>query len=179
MPSFPLPGFARSHDEPAAPAVIHEIQSILGCVLPDDYMNFLLVHNGVYVAIPDDDVGAAVAVDWSAYPTNEVKGFDRHFFIATIWDVENVLNEVQQYHVWGDQSFSCLPKRYLPISHDNGGADYVMDISDGPGRGSIYLWPVNLHHPWGHERNRHMGRVAESFTDFLHAKIVAPPLSWR
>ncbi len=181
---FKLPEYAKSRQSSASTAELERIESTLSCKLPADYREFLETCNGASINMPPDNMGAAVRVEWlrsedlSEAASAEVAEYETTYFIVTIWPVENVISEMEQFFVYGDQSLGFLPRHYLPISHDNGGSDYVIDVSDGPQRGYVYLWPVNMNVSFGGAQNEHIGFVAKSFTEFVTEKIISPPEDW-
>lgn len=180
---YELPAYAESDQSSATIAELRKIEGIIGCKIPEDYRHFLESCNGASIAMPPDDVGAAVNVEWlrsdlTTPQPEEVADFQVLFFIGGIWAAAEVISEMEQFFVHGDQSLGFLPRHYLPISHDNGGSDYIIDVSDGPQRGYVYLWPVNMNVSFGQERNEHIGFVARSFTEFVNEKITAPPEDW-
>lgn len=180
---YELPVSIESDQSSATLGELGKIEGILGCKIPEDYRHFLESCNGASIAMPPDEIGAAVKVKWlrsdltRAQP-EEVADFPVLFFIGGIWAAAEVISEMEQFFVYGDQSLGFLPRHYLPISQDNGGSDYIIDVSDGPQRGHVYLWPVNTNVSFGQERNEYIGFVARSFTEFVNEKIIATPKDW-
>lgn len=174
-----FPEFISCTDPGASESEIKNIEEFLGYRLPDDYSDTLKYCNAPHIESLDKVVHCQwLNTDLTPARDDEANEFEVINPIFTLWKTESIIKELMQIHEYSDNTKLFIPKFYLPFSHDSGGADYVINVSDDDHRGSIYVWYVNINEPWGEGGNRYLGYVADSFTQFIYEKIVDAPEDW-
>jgi hypothetical protein len=174
-----FPEFISCNDLGAAESEIEKIEDLLGHSLTKDYVETLKQCNAPYIESLDKVVHCRwLNLDQSPAEGDEAEEFETISPIFSLWNVDTIITELKQVHEYSDKSKTFLPKWFVPIAHNGGGGDYIMDVSSGPDRGSIYLWYVNLNDPWGDGNNRFVGHIADNFTQFIQEKIVDAPEDW-
>jgi hypothetical protein len=108
--------------DPVFPDELEEYERSIGLLLPEDYRQFLLAHNGGILCpdqldIPDTD--HAVIVDFL-------------YGVSKTRIPGDLAYELEQHR--GD-----LPEGFLPIGHDPGGSPFLLATS-GEHRGRVFFW---------------------------------------
>jgi hypothetical protein len=115
-------------------------------VLPADYRQFLLMHNG----------GRPVPADFMLTVDGETSPWRVHFFYGLNDPVESCSLK------WNlEVTKDTRPPGTLPIASDEGGNMFYLRW-DKPDAGSVHFGPT----PWG-GRRVHLTRICGSFTEFL------------
>jgi hypothetical protein len=146
---FRQPGPSISDQDLAA------LERELGVRLPDDYREFMLVHNGGRPEPADFPIpGEPVPDSWSTL----------QFFLS--------LNGQEYYTDLGwhlDMFRDRVPAELLPIAYDPGGNLVCLGIR-GEHRGTVFFWDHELEAEEDKEPDyRNLSFVAESFTAFLQS----------
>ena len=138
---------------------IKDIESIIQCILPQDYKEFLLKHNG---GSPNFD-----AFEIKNYFPNGSSSFtDIRYFFGLCHDKKSVM---KCYDIF--DNIRCyegrVPNELLPIATDSLGNLICLGIKEKY-YGKIYFW----HHEEESDREekpwwKNITLIADSFTDFL------------
>ncbi len=128
---------------------ITSLQEVLGAVLPPDYVEFLLAHNG----------GEPEKVDFAF---EDEDGNEEGSTLELFYGVDNAdddLEQTWQYYLEQER----IPPGYLPIAGDVCGNMLLLSISK-ESSGSVFFWDHEKEHLEGEEM---LSFVAGSFSDFL------------
>jgi cell wall assembly regulator SMI1 len=105
-------------------ARIEQVESALGRRFPDEYVEFLLAHNGGFPK------PSGVRLPGRATATETVSWF------LGIDGKENLDLMVHARSYCG----SLVPPDLLPIAFDPGGNLFLLNVGDGAERGHVYFW---------------------------------------
>ncbi len=163
--------------EARAPFSATDLEAIaraLGHPLPHDYAEFVTQHGAAFAA-DDDRVVEAVwqRIDGQPLDKAEAAEFETLYLFSGLWPAAQVLDEIETVRR-ASVNGNVIPTRFLPIAHDTGGAVYWIDMEDE----SVWVWFTNVNEPWGTGGNANIGRVADSFTDFLNNRLLPVPEDW-
>jgi hypothetical protein len=133
---------------------VEEFETLIGRILPDEYKQFLLQHNGgspqppgFKFVLKDDDWDMAM-VAW---------------FLA-LFDGEYV-NITDYFYTYQDR----IPKDMLAIAHDPGGSLILLGL-EGNKKGKVFFWLQELEEDDGEPPTYdNVAFVANSFNEFLNS----------
>jgi hypothetical protein len=130
---------------------IKNFEELIGAELPEDYKNFLLMHNGGHpitngfkLIEPINERTNEAGIDW--------------FYALYDGDGSNIIKEFKR-------SREELPDNILPIAHDSGGRT-CLGIK-GEEYNKVYYWTTNWSCWMGEDYNK-LCLAANSFTEFIN-----------
>jgi len=139
--------------EPLDSSKIEQIEQELDYVLPREYRDFLLAHNG----------GQAVEGVFPIHdPPHDYHGLLDQFMCVSPQDTYNLLDWVSDY-------IGRLPPNLLPVAVDQAGNLIVLSVA-GPNTGKVYFWDHELEAGQGETPTYdNVYSVADSFQAFLNS----------
>jgi cell wall assembly regulator SMI1 len=128
------------------------LEQKLEVLLPQDYRDFLFLHNGGH---PEKDCYTSIDDRMSS-------DLDRFF---SYYEGDNCINILKEKMRFKDR----IPKCFLPIAHDSGSNKICIGIN-GSEYGKVYFWDFDQAVPYGEEPTYdNMYLLANNFTDFINS----------
>lgn len=142
------------HVEDSQPSVseadLYAFEQRFGVVLPDDYKEFLLKHNG----------GKPTPRRYKTLDGVVESSFIRMLPLADL-DAPNLVLNYTTYN----QGY-CIPNNLIPIGEDPIGNQICMSLS-GEDTGTVYHWSYDWEDEVFRASYKYMRKIAGSFSEFL------------
>ena len=132
---------------------IKEFEKLIDAILPKDYIDFLLEHNGGHPVKDTYDL-----ID----PINGIDAVADIAWFYALYEGE-VCNLYRNYQIFKHNKPSSL----LPIAYASGGDSICLSIT-GPNQGKIYFWDVHDQAPEGEAPwYNNVYLIANHFQEFI------------